>query len=552
MTPQTLSIVEHYENLSPVVAKLYSHMDQIAQTALLPLFLLSILFAYSQDLGITGAALKRLKNLFLTALLLAAFPYASEMIRTFGQELALSIDGLKGLDFALSQAALVAKAEASTASKILSLGNDLILRAFVNLSFAILFFARLGLVAFYHFYWMFLVVTAPFLILGQLFEATNSLPKNLFKNLVLVAMWPVAWSLLSVFLDAVPFTDAYHTEGGYMALIVLNLIIACAMFLSPFLLSSFCEGLMVGSGSALYSAAKTAAFIASPKVAAMSAFVGRKAVMPVAKKVMPQSAKNFAQRTRSKIESKLRNRNRPKNFYLFLLAFGIGSLSNSVWAEDIVLRPRGLSVLCLSETPQNAYLSDARFFSASVIGPKKVLLRATKTSKKSELLVLFSNGSVKSFKLVSNSILPSKTQYGCDAEVKSQLELKEEKKKTASVRVRKRKTLAKAQSKSLLAELTGVQWNSKTRDFLTLELKIKNLASSTTSPSWAGITLVSGGKSQSISKLWSERSIIAPGAQLLVRLEFKRPEISTDKIVKLVIPSRDGELTLTIPKAVLK
>ena len=101
MNPQSISVIEHYEKLSPVVTTLYTHMDKIAQMALLPLFLLSIFLAYTHDLGLTGTVLKRLKSLVLTALLLAAFPDLSELIRTLGQELALSIDGMKGLDLSL-------------------------------------------------------------------------------------------------------------------------------------------------------------------------------------------------------------------------------------------------------------------------------------------------------------------------------------------------------------------------------------------------------------------------------------------------------------------
>lgn len=546
MNPQSLAAIEHYEKLSPVIATLYAHMENVAQIALLPLFLLSIFLAYTQDLGLTGATLKRLKNLVITALLLAAFPDASELIRTIGQELALSIDGLQGLDKVLAQAASKAGEQSGDPLYLLTLGNDLILRFFVNASYTILFFARLGLVAFYHFYWMFLVVTAPLLILGQLFDATNALPKNLFKNLILVAMWPVAWSLLSVFLEAVPLTSAYEIEGGYTALIVLNLIIAVSMFLSPFMLSSFCEGLLVGSGSALYSAAKAVTYVAAPQLAAATQTIGRYAVGPAARRAMPKSAKLFAERGKAKFQSYMRNRNPSKNNYSWLILICAFGLSTHASAGELVLKPKGLLVLCLKSDPQSAFLSESKHFSASILGPRKILLRAQREGAKTELLVLYKSGELSNFQLVTSSILPSMKEHGCE-------QGKVVAKAVSVTRPRpSTRALVAAKDASLSVSIYRVFWSNSKRDYLNVEASLINLSSSSMTPKWGEISLRSNEKNMKLSKLWAERNELAPSASVNARFEFKRPEIPRGAKAVLLIPYSNKSLQIDISKEVTK
>lgn len=525
MNSNSLSVIEHYEQLSPVITTLYAHVEQIAQIALLPLFLLSIFFAYTLDLGLTGTVLKRLKALVITALLLAVFPDASEMIRNIGQQLALSIDGLKGLDQVFEAASKKMNAYSDDPLYLLTLSNDLLLRFFVNTSFTILFFARLGLVAFYHFYWMFLVAVAPLLILGCLFDATKVLPKNLFKNLILVAMWPVAWSLLSVFLEAVPYTNAYQTEGGYTALIILNLIIAVSMFLSPFLLSSFCEGLLVSSGPTIYGAAKAATFAMAPKMMAATKLVANKGIEPS----RSNTGHSFAA-----------PRSRQPCWLIFLLTAGI---AGSVSAADLQVSPKKFLVLCLHKSPAKAFLSDSHNFDAKILGTDKLLLRARASEKSSSLLVLYKSGNLQQFHLRSDSNLPAPSSYGCNS-----LASTSSRKASAP---KKENLLAIRENKHLRVELTKVFWTNKARDFLNVEITLENSSSQSLRPQWGKI-LLQGQKEHVLSRLWAERSTLAPSSKIKARLEFKRPEITTNVKATLLIPAADTTLSIQIPKEALK
>lgn len=246
-----LPALEEYQNLLPVARTLYEHTCHLSWQMLLPLFLLSIAFSYSGDLGVTGAVVVRLKRLLLVALLLSAFPTIAEFCQILGVEIAKSIDDMTGIDMVLDAASKRADAFSFDLQGLLNMGSDLIMSALVMVSFLILVVARFFLLAFQHFYWLLLVVLGPFLILGMLFDSSVGITKGLFKNMIQISAWPVIWSILSAFLKALPFASAYKTEGGLITIITLNLIIAVALLFSPFIVSQLCEGVNLSVGDTL-------------------------------------------------------------------------------------------------------------------------------------------------------------------------------------------------------------------------------------------------------------------------------------------------------------
>lgn len=268
----SLPAVEEYEKLLPVAKQLYDKTSALSWQMLLPLFLVSVAISYSTELGITGAILARLKRLFLVALLLVAFPMIAEFVQVLGVEIAKSIDDMTGIDQVLSAASQKASSYSFDLSGLLNLGNDLIMGFLVLCSFLILVIARFFLLAFQHFYWLMLVVLGPFLILGTLFDSASGITKGLFRSIFQVAAWPVIWSILSAFLKALPFASAYATEGGYVTIITLNLIIAVALLFSPFIVSQLCEGVNLSIGSTIKSGVLRTVSMANPKVAGISSF----------------------------------------------------------------------------------------------------------------------------------------------------------------------------------------------------------------------------------------------------------------------------------------
>ena len=273
-----LPAIEDYARLIPVAKQLYEHTSGLAWQMLLPLFLISVTISYTTDLGLTGAILVRLKRLVLVALLLATFPMIAEFCQILGVELAKSIDDFTGIDFFLEAASKKSEEFSLSLETLIRLQSDFVISVFVFLSFIILVIARFFLLAFQHFYWLMLVVLGPFFILGLLFEASSGVTKNLFKNMIQVAAWPIVWAILSAFLKALPFSDAYMLNGSHVTVLTLNLIVAVALLFSPFLLSHLTEGAITGAGESLKSKALAAVTMASnPKMAVTKMFpVGTK------------------------------------------------------------------------------------------------------------------------------------------------------------------------------------------------------------------------------------------------------------------------------------
>lgn len=262
-----LSSLEQYDKLLPVARALYEHTSSISWQMLLPLFLLSIALGYTTDLGLSGSIVVRLKRLFIVALLLVAFPSIAEFLQIIGTEIAKSIDDMTGIDMVLDAASKKADTWSFDLNGILNFGADLLLGALALMSFLTLMMARYLLLAFQHFYWLLMIVLAPFMILASLFESSAGVTKSLFKNMFQIASWPIIWSILSAFLKAIPFASIYATDGGLLTVVTLNLIIAIALLLSPFIVSQLCDGVSLSVGDTLRKGAMKAVAVASPKAA---------------------------------------------------------------------------------------------------------------------------------------------------------------------------------------------------------------------------------------------------------------------------------------------
>lgn len=121
------------------------------------------------------------------------------------------------------------------------------------------------------------MVSAPLLLLFDVFEGTQQITKNLFKGMVEVACWKIVWAILGAMLTALSLGDAYRTEGNYLVLMVMNFVIALAMLMTPIMVKS-----IVGSGlhsmSSTLGAASVAAMAAAPARAAMAVRTSRTAI----------------------------------------------------------------------------------------------------------------------------------------------------------------------------------------------------------------------------------------------------------------------------------
>ena len=240
-----------------------------------------------------------LKRAFVSTFLLVAFPDIAEAIVFVADGIAEKIDNLAGLETIIKMAQEKAQGYSFSPTSLLLQFNDLIIATLSFLSYLILYVARYITIAMYHFFWIFLTVSSPLLLLFNLFPSTSQVTANLFRGMIEVASWKVVWAILSAMLTALSFGDAYKTEGNYLTLIVMNFVIALAMLATPLLVRS-----LVGQGMT-----SMASVIGPASVAAMAAAPTRALTVMTKGRSMVQNTAGFVKSKMPKPKPK------PNNYY---------------------------------------------------------------------------------------------------------------------------------------------------------------------------------------------------------------------------------------------
>lgn len=266
------------ELLGSLMKDLHNEFTRIYYLALPCFFALSLVITWFKHPYGSIDFLDVFKRAIISTVLLVAFPDISQAIIAVADGIAERIDNLSGLDTVIRMAQEKAQTYSFSATSILLQFNDLIIATLSFLSFLILYVARYITVAMYHFFWIFFMISAPLLLLFNLFEGTSQVTVNLFKGMIEVASWKIVWAILSAMLTAISFGDAYRAEGNYLTLIVMNFVIALAMLATPLIVRS-----LVGQGlhsmSSTFGTAAVAAMAAAPAKAIQTAAVTRHPIM---------------------------------------------------------------------------------------------------------------------------------------------------------------------------------------------------------------------------------------------------------------------------------
>ncbi len=179
-----------------------------------------------------------LRRTIVSTLLLVAFPEISQAIIFVADGIAERIDQMNNLDAVIRMAQQKSQGYSGSVTSLLLQFNDLIVAVLSFLSFLVLYIARYITIAMYHFFWVFYMVSAPLLLLFNLFPATGNVTANLFRGMIEVACWKIVWAILGAMLVSLSFGDAYQAEGNYLTIIVMNFVIAIAMLATPLFVKS--------------------------------------------------------------------------------------------------------------------------------------------------------------------------------------------------------------------------------------------------------------------------------------------------------------------------
>jgi len=280
-----------FELLGSLMRDLHQEFVRIYYLMLPVFFALSIAITWFRSHQGGVDFLDALKRAVISTLLLVAFPDISRAIIFIADGVAERINGLNNIDMIIRMAQEKSQSYSLSPTSILLQFNDLIVATLAFLSYLVLYVARYLTIAMYHFFWVFFMVSAPLLLLFNLFPSTSQITKNLFKGMIEVACWKIVWAILGAMLAALSFGDIYKVEGNYLTLIVMNFVIAVAMLATPMLVRS-----LVGSGlqsmSSTLGPAAVAAMVAAPARVMTVAATSRNALSTGSNFVANRMSKN--------------------------------------------------------------------------------------------------------------------------------------------------------------------------------------------------------------------------------------------------------------------
>lgn len=216
-----------------------------------------------------------LKRAVIATLLLVALPEISQAIIFVADGIAERIDHKHGIDEFLHATKEKAVSFTFTKNMFLLHFGELIISVLTFISYVIVYIARYLTIAMYHFFWIFYMISAPILLLFNLFPGTSQITKNLFFGMCEVACWKIVWAILGAMLSALSFGSLYATEQNYLVLIVMNFVIAISMLKTPSIVKSLSLGGMHSMEKAIGGAAASA-MIAVPANIMMAKAVAAK------------------------------------------------------------------------------------------------------------------------------------------------------------------------------------------------------------------------------------------------------------------------------------
>lgn len=228
--------------LGPLMLELHQEFIRIYYLMLPIFFALSVAITWLGSAQGSMELVDVLKRTVISTLLLAALPEISQAIIFVADGIAERIDHKSGIDEFLHATKEKSMSFTFTKSMFLLHFGELLISVLTFVSYVIVYIARYLTIAMYHFFWIFYMISAPLLLLFNIFPATSQITKNLFFGMCEVASWKIVWGILGAMLSALSFGDLYSNEQNYLVLIVMNFVIAVSMLKTPSIVKALVSG----------------------------------------------------------------------------------------------------------------------------------------------------------------------------------------------------------------------------------------------------------------------------------------------------------------------
>lgn len=196
----------------------------------------------------------------LAAFILVAFPEIMNALANVTDELSKNVGQLNNFKLVLGKAG--EKIGTLTWSWVSVKDSVLLLISYITyfLLYASVYVAD----SLYLFVWTLMYVFSPLLIAAFTLPVTASATKGLFKSLIEVCLWKICWSVLAALLWSFALSKINNPQYDidFLTAIILNLMLAFSVVLTPFIVRGFIGGGLSGiaastGGAILASAAMT-------------------------------------------------------------------------------------------------------------------------------------------------------------------------------------------------------------------------------------------------------------------------------------------------------
>lgn len=232
-----------FGQLHPLMQTLHAEFVKMYFLMLPGFFALALTLQWFRSANGSLDFLDILKRAIVSTVLLIAFPEITQAIIGITDGIAGKIDRLDSLQGILDIASQKIQTYSFSAKDLFLGHDDLVVSLLTFLSYWVLLLARYVTAVMYNFFWIFLIVISPLMLLFNLFKGTSHITVNLFKAMIEVASWKIVWAVLGVMLMSASFGKIYTVEGSYITLTLMNVVIALGMLATPLLVKS-----LVGTG----------------------------------------------------------------------------------------------------------------------------------------------------------------------------------------------------------------------------------------------------------------------------------------------------------------
>lgn len=168
--------------------------------------------------------------------------------------------------------------------------KDSIIMLFSFVTFFILYISVFITNAGVIYVWTILYVFSPILIAFFVLPATAGATKALYRSLIEVCMWKIAWATLAALLWSSALSDMNKADINFLTVISFNLILALSLLATPIVVSALVSNGMSSMAISAIGTAAMAATFSPTLVAKKSLRVGSSTGTSVAK-AFPRSTK---------------------------------------------------------------------------------------------------------------------------------------------------------------------------------------------------------------------------------------------------------------------